>query len=144
MNRFKSMTRLIGLGSAVAGIALALSQGRADAADQVEMVFEHNLPNAEGKKLIAVLVNYPPGAKSLPHHHAASAFVFAYVVAGSIRSQIDGEPVRIYGPGESFYEVPGTHHRVSENASDTISAKLLAVFVVDSRDGPLTVPEDTQ
>jgi len=144
MNFFKTPARLIGLGSAVAAIALTIAQGRAEAADQVETVFEHAIPNAEGKKVIAVVVTYPPGAKSPPHHHAASAFIFAYVLSGSIRSQVDAEPIRIYQQGESFYEAPGSHHRVSENVSDTMPARLLAVFIVDSRDGPLTVPEDTQ
>jgi hypothetical protein len=37
--------------------------------------------------------------------------------------------------------MPGSHHRVSGNASDTESASLLAVFVVDSNDGPLTTAD---
>jgi len=37
--------------------------------------------------------------------------------------------------------VPGSHHRISENASDREPASLLAVFVVDSKDDPLTVPD---
>lgn len=43
--------------------------------------------------------------------------------------------------GEGFHEVPGSHHRVSENASDSEPASLLAVFVVDSKDAPLTIPD---
>jgi hypothetical protein len=41
--------------------------------------------------------------------------------------------------GEGFYELPGSHHRVSENASQHEPASLLAVFVVDSQDNALTV-----
>jgi hypothetical protein len=44
-------------------------------------------------------------------------------------------------PGEGFYEVPGSHHRISENASNRDSASLLAVFVVESKDNPLTTPD---
>jgi len=44
--------------------------------------------------------------------------------------------------GEGFYEVPGAHHRISENASDRDPASLLAVFVVDSKDTPLTRPDE--
>jgi hypothetical protein len=43
--------------------------------------------------------------------------------------------------GEGFHDVPGSHHRVSENASDREPASLLAVFVVDSKDVPLTIPD---
>jgi len=51
---------------------------------------------------------------------------------GRQRSQVDDRPARIYKAGESFYEVPGAHHRISRNASKTLQAKLLAVFVVDT------------
>ena len=38
----------------------------------------------------------------------------------------------VYRAGENFSEMPGDHHGVSANASDTEPAKLLAVFVVDT------------
>jgi quercetin dioxygenase-like cupin family protein len=103
--------------------------------------FSHALPNVPGKSLVAVEVTYPPGGASAPHHHAASAFIYAYVVSGQIQSQVDDGPARIYKAGESFYEAPGAHHRISRNASKTLPAKLLAVFVVDSSDQPLTTPD---
>jgi quercetin dioxygenase-like cupin family protein len=91
--------------------------------------------------MVAVVVTYPPGAKSLAHHHAKSAFIYAYVLSGAIRSQVDDEPAKVYQVGEGFYEAPGSHHRISENASDKAPASLLAVFVVDSKDNPLTTPD---
>jgi hypothetical protein len=42
---------------------------------------------------------------------------------------------------EGWHEVPGSHHRVSENASDREPASLLAILVVDSTDKPLTIPD---
>ena len=83
----------------------------------------------------------PPGGKSGSHRHAGSAFIYARVLPGAIRSQVNDEPVRVYQTGESWHEVPGAHHRVSENASDREPASLLAVFVVDSGDKPLTTPD---
>ena len=68
--------------------------------------FNHALPNAPGKSLIAVTVDYPPGAKSGPHIHAKSAFIYGYVVSGAIRSQVDDQPAKIYRAGEAFYEMP--------------------------------------
>ena len=126
------------------GIALGVSPGLAQNLDQVKPVFEHVIPNVEGKSMVAVVVTYPPGGKSLGHHHAPSAFIYAYVLSGAIRSQVDNEPAKVYQVGEGFYEVPGSHHRISENASDRDPASLLAVFVVDSKDKPLTIPDKTQ
>ncbi|MDF2766812.1 MAG: Cupin 2 conserved barrel domain protein [Rhodospirillales bacterium] len=45
-----------------------------------------------------------------------------------------------YRAGESFSENPGDRHGVSENASDTEPARLLAVFVVDTDEKELTYP----
>lgn len=122
-------------------IALGASSAIAQEREQVKVAFEHALPNVEGKKMVAVTVTYPPGGKSLAHHHAASAFIYAYVLSGAIRSQVGNDPAKVYHAGEGFYEMPGSHHTISENASDKEPASLLAVFVVDSKDGPLTRPD---
>ena len=124
-----------------AAIAVAAPPAIAQEREQVKVVFEHALPNVEGKRMVAVVVSYPPGARSLPHHHAASAFIYAHVLSGAIRSQVGNDPANVYQAGEGFYEVPGSHHRISENASETEPASLLAIFVVDSRDNPLTTPD---
>ncbi|MBV8787269.1 MAG: cupin domain-containing protein [Mycobacterium sp.] len=98
--------------------------------------------NVPGKSLEAVTVSYPPGAKSEAHHHAKSAFIMAYVISGAIRSQVEGEPARVYQPGETWSEAPGAHHTISENVSATEPAELLAVFLVDTGDGPLTTDDN--
>ncbi|MCG2641390.1 MULTISPECIES: cupin domain-containing protein [Bradyrhizobium] len=122
-------------------IALGASPAIAQEREEVKVAFEHALPNVEGKKIVAVTVNYPPGGKSLAHQHAASAFIYAYVLSGAIRSQVGNDPAKVYHAGEGFYEMPGSHHTISENASDKEPASLLAVFVVDSKNGPLTTPD---
>jgi quercetin dioxygenase-like cupin family protein len=124
-----------------AAIALGGSPAIAQNQDQVRVVFEHALPNVEAKRIVAVMVSYPPGGKSLAHRHAASAFIYAYVLSGAIRSQVGNDLTKVYHAGEGFYEMPGSHHRISENASDKEPASLLAVFVVDSKDDPLTTPD---
>ena len=110
----------------------------AQAAQQPKPPFEHATPNIPGKSLVAVVVNYAPGGRTPPHHHAPSAFIYARVLSGSIRSQVDDNAAKVYQVGDEFYEEPGAHHRVSENASTTQPASLLAVFIVDSKDKPLT------
>ena len=121
--------------------ALGTTAARAHELEQVNTVFEHAIPNIAGKSLVAIVVTYSPGGKSLSHRHAGSAFIYAHVLSGAIRSQVDDEPAKVYRVGEGFYEMPGSHHRVSENASDREPASLLAVFVVDSKDNPLTIPD---
>lgn len=140
------MTKM--LYTVVFGIGLAISSaaspGFAQNTDQVKVAFEHAIPNTTGKKMVAVVVTYPPGGKSAPHHHAPSAFIYAYVLSGAIRSQVGDQPPTVYHVGEGFYEVPGSYHKISENASKTTPASLLAIFIVDTKDNPLTIPDQNQ
>lgn len=137
----KRGVRFLCLGLVLTAIAFGVSAGPSEHGGDVKVVFERAIPNIEGKKMVAVVVSYPPGGSSPAHHHAASAFIYAHVLSGAIRSQVDDEPSKVYHVGEGFYEVPGAHHRISENASDKDPARLLAVFVVDSKDTPLTIPD---
>jgi quercetin dioxygenase-like cupin family protein len=132
------------LGLILAVLALGALSGSAQDLEQVKVVFQHVIPNAAGKSMVAVVVTYPPGGKSPAHHHDPSSFIYAYVLSGTIRSQIDHDPARVYKAGESFYEVPGSYHTISENASDKVPASLLAVFVIDSKDTTLTIPDQNQ
>ena len=123
----------------LSGFAVALADS---SGDSVQPVFKHKLPNVEGKSLVAFVVSYAPGGTSHAHHHAKSAFVYAQVLTGAIRSKVGDAPVKIYHAGENFYENPEDAHHISENASKTEPASLLAVFVVNSNDEKLTVPSD--
>ena len=64
------------------------------------------------------------------------------MLAGAVRSAVNDGPVVTYRAGESFSEMPGDRHGVSENASRTEPAKLLAVFVVDTDEQQLTTYQD--
>jgi len=120
----------IGVGSAMA----------ADKNAKVTLVYEHALPNVPGKSIKGVLVEYAPGGSSPAHTHPKSAFIYATVLEGAIRSSVNDGPVVTYRSGQSFSEMPGDRHSVSENASKTEPAKLLAVFVVDTGEKELTMP----
>jgi quercetin dioxygenase-like cupin family protein len=143
----KTMRRLVFRGFIAlpfAAVTLGASPATAPVVEQVKPVFEHVLPNVPGKSMVAVVVTYPPGAKSAAHRHAPSAFIYAHVLSGAIRSRVDNQSAKVYAVGEGFYESPGAHHWISENASSTEPASLLAVFVVDSKDKVLTTPDATE
>jgi hypothetical protein len=51
---------------------------------------------------------------------------------GEIRSENSATgPVKVYKAGESFFELTGSKHLVSENAGATEPASLLAIFIAD-------------
>jgi quercetin dioxygenase-like cupin family protein len=107
---------------------------------KVTLVYQHELPNCPGKSIKGVLVEYGPGGYSPAHMHPKSAFIYATVLEGAMRSQVNDGPVTTYKAGQSFSELPGDRHGVSANASQTEPAKLLAVFVLDTNETELTIP----
>jgi quercetin dioxygenase-like cupin family protein len=113
----------------------------APVAETVTVIADEPITNVPGKRLVSVIVDYLPGASSVGHHHAGSAFIYAYVLAGQIRSQVNDEPVRVYRQGDTWFEPPAAHHRVSENASGAEPARLLAVFIIDAADKQLTTAQ---
>jgi quercetin dioxygenase-like cupin family protein len=122
--------------------ATALLATPALAASTAAPVLAKDLPNVPGMRMTAVTVSYEPGAASGAHHHAPHGFLIAYVLKGHIRSQVEGEPEKVYGPGESWTEGPGAHHVVSQNASATEPAQMLVVFVAPPGE-TLTTPDAT-
>ncbi|MFZ0038771.1 MAG: cupin domain-containing protein [Candidatus Acidiferrales bacterium] len=99
--------------------------------ERARVAFAHDLPKLNGGKLAVTIVDvsYGPGESSMPHSHPCP--VIGYVLEGTIRTQVKGEPEAIYKGGESFYEPPNGVHLVSANASDKERAELLAYFICD-------------
>ena len=134
------INRILG-GVLLATLALTPALAQDPPHRRVTVVFDQVLPNVPGKSMKGVLVEYGPGASSRSHRHPPSAFIYATVLEGAIRSQVNDEPEKVYRAGESWSEKPGDHHRVSANASETESAKLLAVFVVDTDDTNIVIDD---
>ena len=110
-------------------------------AQQVETqdrrVLSQALPAMDGRglRVTVVEVRYAPGGSSRPHRHPCA--VVGFVIAGTLRSRVQGEPEALYRAGESFYEAPNGVHLVSANASDRDPVRFLAYFTCD-HDAPLS------
>ena len=104
---------------------------------QVRRVLSQALPamNGRGLRLTVLEVTYGPGGSSRPHRHPCA--VVGSVIAGTLRSRVEGEPEALYRVGESFYEAPNGVHAVSANASDRDPVRFLAYFTCD-HDAPLS------
>ncbi|MFE7171323.1 cupin domain-containing protein [Streptomyces sp. NPDC057616] len=94
-------------------------------------LLQQALANVKGKTFTSAIVAFPPSASALPHRHG-QAFVYAYVLEGTVRSRLDDKPVTTYHQGENWVEQPGAHHVLTENVSRTKPAKILVVFVSDT------------
>lgn len=113
--------------------------GEARPTTTVKVLSCERLPNVQGKSMTTALVDFPPNAYTPRHRHPGS--VMAFVLNGTLRSQLEGGPIGTFTMGQTWFEPPGTVHLFAENASATQPAQLLAVFVADDDCGPLTIPD---
>ncbi len=124
----------IAVGSLPAWLRAAAAPSTASSAT-VHDLMARDLNAAPGKEVRMLTVEYAPGGSSLPHRHNAQVFV--YVLQGSLRMQVQGSPLVVLKPGDTFYEGPDDVHAVSANASDTEAARFL-VFTVKDKAAPVS------
>jgi quercetin dioxygenase-like cupin family protein len=128
--------------TALAGAALIMGQAPALAEDSVSVLMKQPLADMAGKVATVLTVAYAPGAASDPHVHPGS--VFAYVLEGTVVTQLEGEQPMTYTKGQSWYELPKKPHMVSRNASATEPAKLLVLLLSQEGEAlkvPVKVPD---
>ncbi|AKK30031.1 cupin domain-containing protein [Mycobacterium sp. EPa45] len=109
-------------------------QNSSHPSETVTPLLQQALTNVPGKTFTSAVVTFPPGSRATPHRHGDD-FVYAYVLQGTISSELEGQPAHVYHRGENWSEPPGAHHLATENTSSTDPAKLLVVFV-----GPTGAP----
>jgi quercetin dioxygenase-like cupin family protein len=88
-----------------------------------------NLPEVPGKEGVMITVVYPPGGSEPIHRH--NAYVFVYVVEGSVVMQVRGGKEVTLNAGETFYEAPADVHVIGRNASKDKRAKFVAFLLKD-------------
>ena len=111
--------------------------GTAGHAQTVETLLTKKLPDAPGKEIQVITVNYAPGAVDVIHRHDAQVIV--YVLEGEVEMQVRGGTLQRLGPGQVFYESPEDVHTVSRNASKTKPAKFV-VFFIKNEGVPIVTP----
>ena len=124
--------RSLALFAAVAAFSFVAAQG---AAAHVKSLLNTPLAGIAGKEANVVLFDVGPGWTIANHFHPGHVFV--YMIRGSIKIEVEGEPARIIGPGDVLYELPN-RNMVANNISSTKGAKFL-VFQVGDIGKPLTV-----
>lgn len=127
-----------GLGLAALAFAPLAAAAPPPAAAGAQRILEREIPKTGGLQMTEIKVTVAPGQIGKPHHHGG--FLVAYMLKGTLVSQVEGEPEHTYHVGESWIENPGAHHVVSRNPSTTEPAEFLVVFVAP-KDTVLTMPD---
>jgi quercetin dioxygenase-like cupin family protein len=124
--------RFDGFSPALAG-ALADLNG---AARKSAVLLTDPLPPLDGKEVVMLTVDVPPGGASPPHRH--NGYVYVYVLEGSMVMKTRDGPETTLLPGQYFVERPADVHMISRNASTTAPARFLATIIKD-KGAPITV-----
>jgi quercetin dioxygenase-like cupin family protein len=106
--------------------AVAQSAPAGGASTRRELI-KQRLPGEPQRDISLVEVTYPLGAGSPSHMHANG--VMAFVVSGTVASQVGDGPEQTFHAGDAWWEPEGAIHRVSRNASTTQTATLLAIYI---------------
>ena len=105
--------------------------------EHVQPLMKQSLADVPGKHVMMATVTLAPGQSAAPHLHPGS--IFAYVLDGSVVSQLEGQAPRTYKTGDSWYEAPRLHHLVTRNPSETQPATLLVWAIVGDNE-PIKLP----
>lgn len=127
-----------GLSLQQAGAQIA-NHGAGRPATHVTVVSCTPIPGAPVKTVTTAIVDFPPLAFTGPHRH--TGVVTAFVLEGTLRSQMEGSAAAVYTTGQTWIEAPRALHLFAENPDASRPAKLLALFVTDEGCGPLVIPE---
>ncbi|MDR7485878.1 MAG: cupin domain-containing protein [Armatimonadota bacterium] len=85
-------------------------------------------------QVTAFLVEIAPGGQSGRHMHPAPMFL--YVIEGELTYEVDGQPARLYKPGQAFVE--GV--KVCHNAANRGNSPLKFLAVLHGEEGvPITI-----
>jgi quercetin dioxygenase-like cupin family protein len=96
------------------------------------VLYQYPLRNVPNFSILGLSVVFPPGGASPPHRHGGAS-VAAVVISGTAYNKMNNDATMVLKQGETWYEAPGCHHKISANASEIEELHLLAAFVVETK-----------
>ncbi len=117
-------------GDYYAGAKVTVIKKATVAADGRKMEY----PKTENPEVTALLVEIPPDGETGWHFHPVP--VYAYVLSGGLRVEMEGGQVRDYKEGDAIFEVLNTPHN-GKNLGE-VPAKLI-VFYTGEEGKPVTI-----
>ncbi len=121
--------------AAALSLAGALGAAAQESKQTITMLLNMPLAGIDGKEANVVLFDVESDWNIASHFHPGHIFV--YVLEGSIKIEVDGQPEQILAAGEVVYEIPNLN-MVASNISSAEGAKIL-IFQVGDIGEPLTV-----
>jgi quercetin dioxygenase-like cupin family protein len=121
--------------SLLVAVSPALAQEPVKPAPKRTILQQADVAASPAQETIFGMVDTPPGAGNPFHTHFGSEM--AYVAQGRIRLDVQGQPSRELGPGDSFLVTRGQVHRAVLLGDQPV--KLINTWTVD-KGKPLLTP----
>lgn len=99
----------------------------------IHLAYQYKLANCPGKSIVGIRIEFPPNGSTPPHRHGGAS-VAACVMSGSVQNKMNNDPMQVIDAEGTWYEAPGCHHRISNNASETEPALVFATMVLDTEE----------
>ena len=133
--------RFDGFSPDLAGALASLNPPPGSSAKKSNVLLTDPLPKLDGKEVVMLTVDVPPGGTSPPHRH--NGYVYVYVLEGAMVMKTREGPETTVMAGQHFVERPQDVHMISRNPSTTAPARFLVVMIKDVG-APISVAADTQ
>jgi len=97
-----------------------------------------------GAQAMTIVVEYPPGNPGIPPHKHSGP-VFGYVIEGEMLFELEGEPPRVVGSGQAFWEPGGdVVHYQDGNNRDDIPLRFTVTMLCDPAKPMLTFLDEEE
>ena len=133
-------SRFDGFSPDLAAALAGLNAPQNSPAKKSNVLLTDPLPKLDGKEVVMLTVDVPPGGASPPHRH--NGHVYVYVLEGSMVMKTREGPETTVAAGQHYVERPQDIHTISRNPSTTAPARFLVVMIKDAG-APISVAADT-
>ena len=91
---------------------------------------QHAQSSIPGREIIQVLTEIPVGVESGWHMHPGEEV--GYILAGTVRMEIEGRPTLTLNAGDPFLIPPRTPHNATDLGPDT--GRMLSTYIVEAEE----------
>ena len=91
-------------------------------------VLQHSPSSIPGREIVQVLTEIPPGVESGWHEHPGEEV--GYIVAGTVRMEVEGGPTLTLHAGDPFLIPPRTPHNALDLGPGT--GRMLSTYIVET------------
>jgi quercetin dioxygenase-like cupin family protein len=89
---------------------------------------QHAASSIPGREIVQTLTEIPPNVESGWHQHPGEEV--GYILAGTVRMEIEAQPTLILNTGDAFLIPPRTPHNALDLGPDT--GRMLSTYIVES------------